>query len=74
MSNRESRTVWSSEHGDVRKKIAESTPIKSLPPQQQTAYLHRETKGRGGKPVTLIKNLTLAPADMRALAKKLKSA
>ena len=68
-----SRTVWSSEQGDLRKKENKSAPAKSLPPQQQTAYLHRESKGRGGKAVTLVKNLTLSPAEMKNLAKKLKA-
>ena len=68
-----SRTVWSSEQGDLRKKENKSAPAKSLPPQQQTAYLHRESKGRGGKAVTLVKNLTLSPADMKNMAKKLKA-
>lgn len=47
-------------------------PVKSLPPQQQTAYLHRESKGRGGKTVTMVKELVLSESDMKALAKKLK--
>lgn len=34
--------------------------------------LRRETKGRGGKAVTLITGLSLAESDMRALAKALK--
>jgi translation initiation factor 1 len=68
-----SRTVWSSEQGDLRKKENKSVPTKSLPPQQQTAYLHRESKRRGGKAVTLVKNLALSSADMKTLAKKLKA-
>jgi len=67
------RTVWSSKQGDLRKKENKSTLIKSLQPQQQTVYLHRESKGRGGKAVSLVKNLTLTPADMKSLAKKLKA-
>ena len=47
---------------------------KSLPPQQQTAHIRRETKGRGGKTVTVIMNLQLTPADRKALAKQLKKA
>ena len=74
MPKNEARTVWSSEQGDLRKKENKSAPTKSLPSQQQTAYLHRESKGRGGKAVTLIKNLAHSPADMKALAKKLKAA
>jgi translation initiation factor 1 len=49
MSN--SRTVWSSEDGDLRKQEQVKSSGKSLPPKQQTAYLHRDSKGRGGKGV-----------------------
>jgi translation initiation factor 1 len=68
-------TVYSSAQGDLRKqKHARLKKMDSLPPQQQTAYLHRETKGRGGKTVTLVKNLQLSAEDLRALAAALKSA
>ena len=72
MSKNNSRTVWSSSDGDQRKKEQRTTTAKSLPPQQQTAYLHRESGGRGGKVVSIVKNLTLSEADMKSLAKKLK--
>ena len=36
--------------------------------------LHRETKGRKGKGVTLVKGLILAEAELSQLAKKLKNA
>jgi translation initiation factor 1 len=36
--------------------------------------LHRESKGRGGKGVTLLKGLTLTEADLTSLAKLLKQA
>jgi translation initiation factor 1 len=68
----DNRTVWSSESGDVRKKEERRAVTKSLPPQQQTAYLHRETSGRGGKVVSVVKNLVLSEDDLKALAKKLK--
>ena len=74
MSRKKPRTVWSSESGDLRKQGQKATVIKSLPPHQQTAYLHRESKGRGGKTVTLVKNLSLSVEDMKALTKKLKAA
>jgi len=74
MPKNKSRTVWSSELGDMRKQTNIPAPVKSLPPQQQTAYLHRETKGRGGKVVTLVKNLILSPTEINILAKKLKNA
>jgi translation initiation factor 1 len=74
MSKRDNRTVWSSDQGDLRKQKHNSTTTiaKSLPPQQQTAYLHRESGGRGGKAVTLVKNLVLSGDDLKALAKTLK--
>ena len=85
MNRNNARTVWSSETGDQRKNKtltpgSLSSPKgastgrggRSLPPQQQTAYLHRDSKGRGGKSVTLIKNLVLSEADMKSLAKRIK--
>ncbi|HSL43406.1 MAG TPA: translation initiation factor [Anaerolineales bacterium] len=72
MSKNENRTIWSSEQGDLRKSKQNPTGTRSLPPQQQTAYLHRESSGRGGKAVTLVKNLVLSADDLKALAKKLK--
>ena len=47
---------------------------KSLAPEQQTAHIRREIKGRGGKTVTVIMNLQLTPNDMKKLAKQLKQA
>src|SRR6266498_4872110 len=72
MPKNESRTVWSSEQGDLRKQQTPSRNTRSLPPHEQTAYLHRDSKGRGGKPVTLIKKLILSDEDRKELAKKLK--
>jgi len=66
------KTVWSSEDGDLRKQDNKPAIVNSLPPQQQTVYLHRESKGRGGKAVTLIKGLALSEGDLSALTKKLK--
>ncbi len=77
MSN-DSKTVWSSEDGDLRKKNtltpspSPKTSGESLPPPQQTAYLHRESGGRGGKVVSIVKNLILTEDDLKSLAKKLK--
>jgi translation initiation factor 1 len=72
MPKNENRTVWSSEHGDLRKQKQNPASMKSLPPGQQTAYLHRESSGRHGGVVTLVKNLVLSAADLKTLAKKLK--
>jgi len=46
---------------------------KSLPPQQQTAYLERDRKSRGGKTVTVVHNLQLTSEDLKALGKQLKT-
>jgi translation initiation factor 1 len=72
MSKNDHHTVWSSEHGDLRKKSRLTATAKSLPPQQQIVYLHRESSGRSGKGVTLVKNLVLSVDDLKALVKKLK--
>ncbi|MEP0805953.1 MAG: translation initiation factor [Chloroflexota bacterium] len=74
MNKHHARTVWSSDGGDQRKKDTAPRVSKgtSLPPQQQTAYLHRDKGGRGGKVVTLVKNLVLSEDDLKSLAKQLK--
>lgn len=72
MSNNNNRTVWSTSDGDLRKKEQTASHAKSLPPQQQTVCLHRESGGRGGKVVSVVKNLILTEEDLKTLAKKLK--
>ena len=72
MSKDKDRTVWSSSQGDIRQKSHQSVSTKSLPANQQIIYLHRESKGRGGKGVSLVKNLVLSEKELKALAKKLK--
>ncbi len=71
MPKNENNTVWSSEQGDLRRQT-QTTNITSLPPQQQTVYLHRESSGRNGKTVTLVKKLILSEDALKVLAKKLK--
>ena len=75
MPTSNSRTVWTSEQGDLRNKDRKPAAASvSLPPEKQTIYLHRESKGRGGKGVTLLKGLVLSEADMTALCKTIKQA
>ena len=64
-----SRTVWSSEQGDTRNNNDHKPAVvsKSLPPEQQTVSLHRESKGRAGKGVILLKGLVLTEADLTTL-------
>jgi translation initiation factor 1 len=64
--------VYSSEQGDLRKRPPAAPQGLALPPTQQTAFIHRASKGRGGKVVTLVKNLHLSPDDYKALTKHLK--
>jgi translation initiation factor 1 len=47
---------------------------KSLPAQQQIAAILRDRKGRGGKTVTVVRDLQLTPQDLKKLAKHLKRA
>jgi translation initiation factor 1 len=72
MSNDQNKTVWSSEDGDVRRQPPPASKKVSQPSRQQTIYLHRESSGRGGKAVSLVKNLLLSDEEMKNLAKKLK--
>lgn len=68
----DNKTVWSSKSGDQRKQSQVTLHKKSLPPQQQMIYLHRESSGRGGKAVSLVRGLMLSEDDLKSLAKKLK--
>jgi translation initiation factor 1 len=49
-----------------------SPATRSLPSGQQEAHIRRETQGRGGKTVTVVYNLHLAPAILKALGKHLR--
>jgi translation initiation factor 1 len=64
--------VYSTEQGDLRKRQPSAPLGRPVSSMQQTAYIHRTSKGRGGKVVTLINNLHLAPDDYKALTKYLK--
>jgi translation initiation factor 1 len=64
--------VYSTEHGDLRRQQQSALRGCALPPNQQTVFIHRTSKGRGGKVVTLVKNLQLSPNDFKALTKHLK--
>jgi translation initiation factor 1 len=45
---------------------------RSLPPQQQSPRVFRDRKGRGGKVVTVIRDLQLSAEDLTELGKQLK--
>lgn len=65
----ESRLVYSTETGRIR---PEKSQPRSAPAGDGVVRLHRETKGRGGKAVTLITGVPLAGAELKTLAKELK--
>ena len=73
MSRVPSRKVWSSESGDLRKAPSRPAPgTPSKPRGQQVVALHRDSKGRAGKGVTVLRGLTLPEAELSTLAKTLK--
>lgn len=77
MRGRKRNVVYSTDSDFDRKQVKQKgreRAVKSLPAAEQTAHLHREKKGRGGKTVTVIRNLQLSPTDMKALGKQLKKA
>jgi translation initiation factor 1 len=70
---RKRRLAYSTDpNANARHDQPPSQPARSLPPEQQTGGIRRESKGRRGKTVTVILNLQLTPADLNALAKELK--
>jgi translation initiation factor 1 len=64
--------VYSTEQGDLRKRQPRAPQGPAPSPTRQTALIHRASKGRGGKVVTLIKNLHLPSDDYKTLTKHLK--
>jgi translation initiation factor 1 len=47
-------------------------PTRSLSPEKQEAHIRREKKGRGGKTVTVVRNLRLTQVDLKALGRHLR--
>lgn len=83
--NSDRRVVYSTEHGQLDKPMSDHKPgkkkgrqdkgqsqtIKS--PGKQGIRIRRESKGRGGKTVSLVDGLPLTEKEMKALLKKLKA-
>jgi translation initiation factor 1 len=75
MSKTPSRKVWSSESGDLRKAPPRPAPSGPAQPRRpQVVALHRDSKGRAGQGVTLLRGLALPAAELAALARSLKQA
>lgn len=67
--SRDSRLVYSTETGRIKpEKVEASAPAAG----DGIVRLHRETKGRKGKGVTLITGIPEAPDQLKVLAKELK--
>ncbi|MBO6556942.1 MAG: stress response translation initiation inhibitor YciH [Pseudomonadales bacterium] len=64
------RIVYST---DPSWKKGEESSVEKAPEGDGIVRLHRQTKGRNGKPVTLVKGLPLIGADLKAVAKELKN-
>ncbi|WP_053980263.1 stress response translation initiation inhibitor YciH [Marinagarivorans algicola] len=67
--SKNSRLVYSTEQGRIKQTPTTNTHIT---PGDGIVRLHRESKGRGGKGVTLIKGVPLNEADLKKLSKELK--
>lgn len=63
-----SRLVYSTDQG----RIKEAPTPENAPEGDGIVRLHRESKGRGGKGVTLVKGLPLKADELKTLAKELK--
>ncbi|MDX8411397.1 MAG: translation initiation factor [Mariprofundaceae bacterium] len=48
-------------------------PVLPLPPTQQTVRIRRESKGRGGKTVTLVTGIQASPDQLRVILKEIKA-
>lgn len=62
---------------ECRQALAEcvcETVTKRLPPGDGVVRVTRETKGRGGKSVTIVKGLALDPLALASLGKQLRTA
>ncbi len=66
--NKDSRLVYSTDSGRIKSQDTPNTP----PSSDGIVRLHRETKGRKGKGVTLITGLNLPADDLKNIAKDLK--
>ena len=76
MRRRNRRVVYSTADDDFQARPPEKPKVtlKSQPPAEQTIYIQREKKGRGGKQVTVMREFNLTEKDLIKLGKQLKKA
>jgi translation initiation factor 1 len=70
MPKRDTRVVWSSTDGDLRR--ARDPQVRDRPPAGGRVKVRRETSGRRGKAVTTVTGVPLDDAGLRDLATRLK--
>lgn len=68
--SKQSRLVYSTESGRIKSPPSASARV--IPDDGSVVRLKRESKGRGGKGVTLVTGLPLDDNDLKSLAKELK--
>jgi translation initiation factor 1 len=83
--NNDRRVVYSTEHGQLEKPMSDNKRRKKKgrkdsskaqtikKPGKQGIRIRRESKGRGGKTVSIIDGLPLTEKEMKVLLKKLKA-
>lgn len=70
--SKNSKLVYSTEHGRIKTKDSDSAQNAYAGSDDGIVRLKRESKGRGGKGVTLISGVPGSPQELKTLAKKLK--
>jgi len=70
MARRDSKVVWSSDDGDLRR--AQGRESRSRPVPHGPVKVRRETAGRRGKAVTTVSDVPVDDEGLRELAAKLK--
>ncbi|MBU2887345.1 stress response translation initiation inhibitor YciH [Gilvimarinus agarilyticus] len=69
--SKNSRLVYSTDQGRIKETDEPSQPST---PTDGIIRIWKESKGRGGKVVSIVKGLPLAGSELKTLAKKLKQA
>lgn len=75
MNNKNSKLVYSTDP-ELKNQLAQdekqSSSTVDLPPEKQTIQIILQTKGRQGKPVTVLKNFEHSNENLKLLARDLK--
>jgi translation initiation factor 1 len=72
-TDKETRLVYSTSSGDLRKDLKETAGAAPADPGKQKVRVSLDTKGRKGKPMTMISGIQHNPQVIEKLAKTLKN-